>query len=50
VYEARGDHKQAADYYRKAMDFIRSHPDQYEPGFEHTFDRLIQKLDPAPAD
>ena len=27
VYEARGDHKQAADCYRKVIDFIREHPD-----------------------
>jgi hypothetical protein len=51
VYEARGDHKQAADYYRKVIDFVRAHPDQYEAGFEDTFHRLIQKLDPVlPAD
>jgi TolA-binding protein len=48
VYEARGDNKQAADYYRKVIDFVRSHPDQYEPEFEATFHRLVQKLDPAP--
>ena len=34
VYEARGDHRQAADYYRKAIDVIRDHPDNYDPGFE----------------
>ena len=50
VYEARGDKKQAAHYYRQVIDFVRAHPDQYEPGFETTFLRLIQKLDPAPAD
>jgi len=49
VYEARGDNKQAADYYRKVIDFVRARPDQYEPGFEDTFHRLVQKLDPAPA-
>jgi hypothetical protein len=32
------------------MDFIRSHPDQYEPGFEHTFHWLIEKLDPPSTD
>jgi hypothetical protein len=46
--EARGDNKLAADYYRKVIDFVR--PDQYEPGFEDTFHRLIQKLDPPTAD
>jgi hypothetical protein len=50
IYEARGHNKQAADYYRKVIDFVRAHPDQYEPGFEDTFHRLVQKLDPAPAD
>lgn len=50
VAEARGDNKLAADYYRKVIDFARAHPDQYEPSFEDTFHRLIQKLDPAPAD
>ena len=50
VYEARGEPKQAADCYRQVIDFVRAHPDLYEPGFEDTFHRLIQKLDPAPAD
>ena len=47
VYEARGDQKQAADCYRQVIDFVRSHPDQYEPQFADTFQRLVQKLDPA---
>ncbi len=50
VYEARGDKKQAADYYRQVIDFVQSRPDQYEPGFEATFERLIQKLDPPAVD
>jgi TolA-binding protein len=50
VYEARGDNKQAADCYRKVIDFVRSHPDQYEAGFEDTFHRLIQQLAPATTD
>jgi hypothetical protein len=50
VYEARGDHKQAAHYYRQVIDFVRAHPDQYEPAFETTFQRLVKKLDPPPAD
>jgi hypothetical protein len=49
VYEARGDHKQAAHCYRQVIDFVRAHPDQYEPEFEATFHRLIQKLDPPTA-
>jgi len=47
VYEARGDHKQAADCYRQVIDFVRAHPDQYEPQFADTFQRLVKKLDPA---
>jgi tetratricopeptide (TPR) repeat protein len=49
VYEARGDHKQAAHCYRQVIDFVRAHPDQYEPEFEATFHRLIAKLDPPTA-
>jgi hypothetical protein len=50
VYKARGDNKRAADYYREVIDFVRDRPDQYEPGFEDTFHRQIQKLDPVPAE
>ena len=47
VYEARGDNKNAADYYRKAIDFIREHPDQYDnPELEAALHRLVAKLDP----
>jgi tetratricopeptide (TPR) repeat protein len=49
VYEARGEHKQAIHYYRQALDFVRAHPDQYEPEFEALFHRLIAKLDPPTA-
>ena len=50
VYEARGDRKQAAHYYRQVIDFVRAHPDQYEPAFESTFQRLVQTLDPPSTD
>jgi len=50
VYEARGDKKQAAYYYRQVIDFVRAHPDHYEPAFETTFLQLIEDLDPTPAD
>ena len=49
VYEARGDKKAAADYYRKVIAFVRAHPDQYDPGFEDTFLKLVDKLDPNAA-
>ena len=47
VYEARGDHRQAADCYRKVIDFIRAHPENYDPGFEAIFRKLIDRLDPS---
>jgi hypothetical protein len=36
----------AADYYRKAIDVIRNHPDNYDPEFEAVFQRLIDRLEP----
>jgi hypothetical protein len=45
VCEARGDRRQAADYYRKAIHVIRGHPDAYEPGFEAVFQTLINRLE-----
>jgi tetratricopeptide (TPR) repeat protein len=47
VCEARGDRRQAADYYRKAINVIRNHPDNYDPEFEGVFQRLIDRLEPA---
>ena len=47
VCEARGDHRQAADYYRRAINVIRNHPDNYDPAFEAVFQRLIDRLEPA---
>jgi tetratricopeptide (TPR) repeat protein len=50
VYEARGQKREAVDCYRKVVEFVRDHPDQYDPEFANTFHRLIAKLDPSPAD
>jgi tetratricopeptide (TPR) repeat protein len=50
VYEVKGDYKKAADCYRKVIDFIRAHPNDYDPGFEAAFHKLVERLDPsAPA-
>jgi tetratricopeptide (TPR) repeat protein len=49
VYEARGDNRQAADCYRKVIAFIRQRPDDYEPGFEDVFAKLVDRLDPPVA-
>ena len=45
VCEARGDHRQAADYYRRAITVIRDHPDNYDPGFEDVFHKLVDRLE-----
>ena len=45
VCEARGDHRQAADYYRRAITVIRDHPDNYDPGFEAVFQKLVDRLE-----
>ena len=34
------------DCYRKVMNFIRAHPDDYEPDFEAIFQELVNRLDP----
>ncbi|MHB1519644.1 SEC-C metal-binding domain-containing protein [Acidiphilium sp.] len=45
VCEARGDHRQAAEYYRRAITVIRDHPDNYDPGFEAVFQKLVDRLE-----
>ena len=45
VCEARGDHRQAADYYRKAITVIRDHPDNYDPAFETVFQKLFDRIE-----
>ena len=45
VCEARGDHRQAADYYRKAINVIRNHADNYDPEFEAAFQRLVDRFE-----
>jgi len=49
VYEARGDNQKAAECYRKVIDHIRQHPDNYEEGFEKVFAKLVDRLDPPTA-
>jgi tetratricopeptide (TPR) repeat protein len=48
VYEARGERKQAADCYRKVIEFVLAHPEQYDPEFNTTFEHLVAELDPPP--
>jgi len=49
VYEARGEPRQAADCYRKVIEFLRAHPEQCDPEFSTVFERLVLKLDPPNA-
>jgi tetratricopeptide (TPR) repeat protein len=49
VHEARGDNRQAADCYRRVIDFVRRHPDRYDSGMGEQFARLVAKLDPPTA-
>jgi len=49
VHEARGDSRQAADCYRKVIDFIRQHPHDYDAAIAEQFAQLIDKLDPPAA-
>jgi len=46
VHEARGEKRQAADCYRKALQIIRALPENYDPAFGDVFVELIAKLDP----
>jgi hypothetical protein len=50
VYEARGQHREAADCYRKVIEFVRANPEDYDPEFEASFLELIAKLDASAAD
>jgi hypothetical protein len=38
-----------ADCYRKIIEFIHQHPDQYDPDFEQNFQSWIAELDPPAA-
>jgi len=46
VYEARGENRQAADCYRKAIEIIRAQPESYDPEFADVFVKLVDKIDP----
>ena len=47
VCHARGDKRQAADYYRKVIGFARRDPTLYDPQFENYYQELIAGLDPT---
>jgi Tfp pilus assembly protein PilF len=49
VYEARGQNKQAADSYRRVIEFVRQRAEQYDPQFEKIFQSMLAELDPPAA-
>ncbi len=44
--DTRGENRQAADCYRKVIAIVREHLDDYGPGFEDVFVKLVNRLDP----
>jgi len=46
ICEARGDHRQAADYYRKAIGVIRNYPHDEDRELEAVFQKLVDRLEP----
>jgi len=49
VHEARGQFREAADCYRKVIEFTRANPEDYDPGLVNIFLELIVKLEAAAA-
>ena len=45
VYAARGDRPRAAEYYRKAADFVHDRPEQYDEEMEHYFREKVTELE-----
>ena len=49
VHEARGQFREAADCYRKVIEFTRANPENYDAGLVDSFLELIVKLEAAAA-
>jgi len=45
VYAARGDRPRAAEYYRKAADFVHERPEQYDEAMEIYFREKVTELE-----
>jgi tetratricopeptide (TPR) repeat protein len=50
VHEARGQFRQAADCYRKVVEFARANPENYDPEFIDSFLDLIARLEASAAE
>lgn len=49
VYEARGKNREAADCYRRVVDFMRAHPGDFAPELQADALERIVELDPPAA-
>lgn len=49
VYQARGQHREAADCYRRVLEFVRAHPEDHDLAIEAYYLELIAKLEPPAA-
>jgi tetratricopeptide (TPR) repeat protein len=49
VHEARGNRREAADCYRKVVEFMRAHAADFDPALQIHFLERIAKLDPPAA-
>ena len=47
VYQARGDRRQAAECYRRVIEFVRARPGEFDPRYEQ---HLLAKLDAVGTD
>ena len=50
VHEARAQFREAADCYRKVIEFTRANPEDYDAGFVDSFLELIVKLEASAAE
>jgi hypothetical protein len=49
VYEARGQNPEAAQCYRKVVEFMRAHSADFDPELQTDFLERIARLDPSVA-
>ena len=50
VHEKRGENRQAADCYRRVIDFIRPHAGDFDAEIAEDYAARVAKLDPPVAD
>ena len=48
-YQAKGDHNQLTECYRRVIEFARNEPHFYDPEFVGHFQNLIDRLEPQAA-